>query len=97
LNYLLQKKVKLLSFKYNNTLLASLGVAKTAYTYCLNQYGYLDPLDSLDNAVIVHFCGSKKPWDAMALRCNENEYPYKDEAIRVWTRYYKLYSKPAVQ
>ena len=97
LNYLLQDKVKLLPFKYNNTLLASLGVAKTAYTYCLNQYGYLDPMDSLDNAVIVHFCGSKKPWDAMALRCNENEYPYKEEAIEAWNKYYKLYAKPVVQ
>ena len=96
LNYLLKDKVKLINFKYNNTLLASLGCAKNAYTYYLNSVGYLDPLDSLDQAVVMHFCGSKKPWDAEALRCSEAEYPYKEEAIKYWADIYNCYKKPEI-
>ena len=93
LNYLLQERVKMLNFKYNNSLLASLGIAKDAYDYALSQFGYLDPLDSMQHAVFVHFCGSKKPWDPAALQCSENEYPYKEKAVELWNSLYNKYKR----
>lgn len=95
-NYLLKDKVKLLPFKYNNSVLASLGIAKDAYSYYLNQIGYLEPLDSLQHAVLVHFCGSKKPWDPEALACSYNEYPYKDEAVELWDQIRERYAKKEI-
>ena len=84
MNYLLKDKVKLLNTKYNNSLLASLGIAKEAYTRYMKEQGYDNPLDSLKDAVLVHFCGSKKPWDAKALACGMDDYPYKVEAAKLW-------------
>lgn len=94
LNYLLKERVKLLNFKYNNTLLASLGLAKDAYAHVLSAFGYLNPLDSLQNAVFVHFCGSKKPWNREALACTTEEYPYKEEAVQLWSSLYNKYKHP---
>lgn len=91
LNYLFKDRVKLLNFKYNNTLLASLGIAMDAYDHAISTFGYLDPMDSLQHAVFVHFCGSKKPWDPLALKQPESEYPYKDEAVRLWSSLYNKY------
>lgn len=95
-NYLLKDKVKLLPVKYNNSLLASLGVAENAYALQMNQAGFLNPLDSLDSACLVHFCGSKKPWDPEALACSYNEYPYKDEAVELWREIEDQYGKPEI-
>ena len=85
LNYLLKDKVKILDFKYNNTLLASLGIAKNAYDFYLNSLGYSNLLDSIKDAVILHFCGSNKPWKASIIQ--DNVFPYKKEAIEIWSKY----------
>lgn len=92
-NYVLKDKVKLINSKYNNTLLASLGIAKNCYAYAFNQEGWIEPLDSLDHAVFVHFCGSKKPWSAKALECSKVDYPYKDEAVELWQELVTKYGK----
>jgi lipopolysaccharide biosynthesis glycosyltransferase len=90
-NYLLKDKTKLLPFKYNNSVLATLGIAQDSYRYYLNQCGYVEPLDSLQHAVLLHFCGSKKPWDAKALACGTDEYPYKEEAVELWQQLVRKY------
>ena len=92
LNYLLKDKVKLLNTKYNNSVLASLGIAKASYTRYMKEQGYDNPLDSLKDAVLVHFCGSKKPWVFSALQCDTNEYPYKEEAVKLWKELDAKYS-----
>lgn len=90
-NYILKDKIKLLPFKYNNSVLATLGIAQDYYQYHLNQCGYVEPLDSLQHAVLLHFCGSKKPWDAKALACGPDEYPYKEEAVELWQQLVRKY------
>lgn len=92
-NYVLKDKVKLINSRYNNTLLASLGVTKDCYTYVFNQEGWLNPLDSLNNAVIVHFCGQNKPWSSTALNLPLSEYPYKEEAVQLWRDIEAKYGK----
>jgi len=92
-NYLLKDKVRLLNTRYNNSLLASLGVAEDAYALYMEEQGYDEPLDSLREAVFLHFCGSKKPWDSEALACDKNEYPYKDEAVDLWRQIRERFGK----
>ena len=94
LNYLWKGQIKLLNTKFNNSLLASLGEAKTSYTVYMNSQGYIDPLDSLQHAVILHFCGSLKPWEPMCSYMDESSYPYKKEAIELWNKLSRKYRKP---
>jgi len=46
----------------------------------------------LKDAVLVHFCGSKKPWVLSALQCGLDEYPYKQEAVKLWKTLEDKYS-----
>lgn len=92
-NYLLKDKVRLLNTKYNNSLLASLGIAEDAYTLYMEEQGYDEPLDSLRDAVFLHFCGSKKPWDPKALACSKDDYPFKDEAVDLWRQIKERFGK----
>ena len=92
-NYLLKDKVRLLNTRYNNSLLASLGVARDAYNQYMQEQGYGEPLNSLRDAVLLHFCGCKKPWDPEALVRSADEYPYKDEAVFVWKQIAERYGK----
>lgn len=92
-NYVLKDKVKLINVKYNNSLLASLGVAKDKYTYQFNEYGYIDPLDSIKDAVFLHFCGMNKPWNVGAAKADLNQYPYRDEAINIWNDISRRYGR----
>ena len=93
LNYVLKDKIKLLPFKYNNSILASLGVAKNAYSDYLKSIGYDLPLNSIYDAVILHFCGSNKPWDINALQSYEHIYPYQRLASQIWKQINEQYKK----
>lgn len=91
-NYLLKDKVKLIPSKYNNSVLASLGVAKEWYDYCAKQEGYENGLDSILDAVVYHFCGANKPWGD-SLKIGKKDYPYKLIALPIWTELYEKYKK----
>ena len=91
LNYILKNKVKIIDFKYNNSLLATLGVAQIAYAFYLNKLGYTNPLDSIADAVVLHFCGSNKPWEANCIY--DMAFPYKKEAVELWSMILRKYSK----
>lgn len=83
LNYILREKSTIINFKYNNSLLSCLGIAKDAYTYYLNSIGYEKPEDSLKDAVILHFCGANKPWEYHTIK--DSDFPYKKEAVEIWS------------
>ena len=83
LNYVLKDKVKILDFKYNNSLLATQGIAQKAYLKYLKDSGYSQPFNSIYSAVILHFCGANKPWGKYLIK-NEIDYPYKKEAMELW-------------
>lgn len=83
LNYILREKTAIINFKYNNSLLSCLGIAKDAYTYYLNSIGYAKPEDSLKDAVILHFCGANKPWEYHNIK--DSDFPYKKEAVEIWS------------
>ena len=91
MNYLLKDKVKLLNSKYTCSVMASLEIAQTAYAFALNQEGWLNPLDSVDHAIIVHFCGQNKPWNANSIP--DLYYPYKNEAVECWNQIQRKYGK----
>lgn len=90
LNYILREKVTILDFKYNNSFLSSLVIAKDAYTYYLNALGYEKPEDSLHDAVILHFCGANKPWIGSN---NDSNYPYKHLSQVIWNEICEKYEK----
>lgn len=89
-NYVLKDKVKLVDFKYNNSLLASGAISKDIYKTYLKQLGYENQFDSLNDAVILHFSGPNKPWDEDVV-FHSTDYQYRDEAISVWYRIMQLY------
>ena len=89
LNYILKDKVKILNFKYNNTLLSSDRACKISYKDYLNTLGYEKATDSLNDAVILHFSGENKPWSNI-LSCN---YVYKERAESIWKTLLEKYKK----
>lgn len=89
LNYILKDKVKIIDFKYNNTLLASDNACKNTYTNYIKSLEYNNHFESLDDAVILHFAGANKPWANIP----PFNYPYKNEAKRVWGTIYNKYKK----
>ena len=91
-NYVLKDKVKLISSKYNNSVMASLPVAVDWYNVCAMKEGYMKAIDSILDAVILHFCGANKPW-GNSINKKESEYPYKEIAVPIWNDLYKKYKK----
>ena len=63
LNYLFRKKTKQLNFKYNNySLVLTTVVYPDVKNYLREQYFYEQPINSFDDAVILHFLGDLKPY-----------------------------------
>lgn len=62
-NYLFKEKTKPLNFKFNDY---SLVLTTTVYLAVKDElkekYGYEEPINSVKEAVIVHFLGDMKPW-----------------------------------
>lgn len=94
LNYILRDKVKILDFKYNNSLLSCLGIAKNAYAQYLKEVGYDNPKDSLYDAVILHFCGANKPWHT---NVNGSAFPCYLLASSIWDELAEKYRKQKIK
>lgn len=63
LNYLFRGKIKLLEYKYNDfSLVTSHTIFKSHKQYLKEKYGYEEPIESVNDAVILHFLGGGKPW-----------------------------------
>ena len=93
LNYLLRDKVLILPYKWNNQFLGSFGNSKEAYTRYLNEQGFNNPLDTIGSTVLLHFCGWNKPWKPEAIMMGDVNYPWVNDAIRIWNELSQRYKK----
>ncbi len=93
MNYLFRGHAKILDFKYNNTVLAADQNNVRGYDrYLRNNYcTYSRGLDSLKDAVIVHFPGDNKPY--MDSFKPASDYPYRREAVDLWNDIIKRYGE----
>lgn len=83
MNYLFRGHVKILDFRYNNTILSADQNNVRGYDRYLREFGYApDALGSLDDAVIVHFPGDNKPY--LESFKPASDYPYRKEAVDFW-------------
>lgn len=93
LNYVLKEHVSLIPGKWNNQVLGVFGAALPAMELFTSKEGYDTPLDSLRDAVFVHFCGYNKPWNSDAVRSGTKRYPFVSEAIALYKELSATYAK----
>ena len=90
LNYVLKDKIKYVDYKYNDfSLVTSTVVFKMHQQYLKQKYGYQYPINSINDAVILHFLGECKPWHV----AHPQYYPYTKLAIEVWKQIEKQLRK----
>ena len=81
LNYICRDKIKYVDYKFNDiSLVTSVVVYKLQQQYLKQKYGYPYPVNSINDAVILHFLGDGKPWREV----NQRVYPYYPVAKQVW-------------
>ena len=84
INYLFRGKIKYLDYKYNDfSLVTSSTVLNLHSNYLKQKYGYQNVLQSLQDAVILHFLGTAKPWKEFDNNIKQY-YPFIDTAKDVW-------------
>ena len=93
LNYVLRDHVELIPGKWNNQVLGVFDKAVPAMDQFTGNEGYATSLDSLEDAVFVHFCGFNKPWSSDAVRSGLKHYPYLNEAQEIWKELQAKYGK----
>ena len=85
LNYLLRDKVKLLDYKFNDYSLVLTNLVFNDVKQVLkSKYNYTEPINSIKNAVILHFLGDGKPWRPINEQVAVKYFPYIGVAIRIW-------------
>lgn len=97
LNYLLRDKVKLIDYKFNNTILVSTPKVQHIYINFLKEkYNGISLTESLDQAIVLHFLGLNKPWDEKVRKfANTIEhFPYKNQCLEIWDYFENLYKHP---
>ena len=92
-NYLFKDKTKLLDFKFNNY---SLVLTSTVYG-CVKEdlwkkYYYADPINSIQNAVILHFLGDLKPFGKTIHRLKPI-CVYYEAVLKIWQHLQKQLGK----
>ena len=92
INHILKDKVKLLDFKFNNSLLASGEISRDVYSCYLSTKGYKDQFKSLEDAVLLHFSGPNKPWDENVVKYS-SDYLYKELALQIWAQIVKVFGE----
>lgn len=88
-NYLFRNKTKIIDFKFNNY---SLVLTTTVYG-CVKEdlwkkYYYPDPINSIQNALILHFLGDLKPWGKTVHRL-KSICVYYNVLLKIWQHLYK--------
>lgn len=87
LNYLFRNgEIKQLDFKYNDySLVLNKYVFPSVSNYLKQKYGYQEPIQSVKDAVIIHFLGEMKPWKKNNEK-TESISPYVQVCKQVWKK-----------
>ena len=94
LNYLFRGKIKLLDFKYNDySLVISSAVMNIVKKHLKQLYDYDEPVNSVKDAVIIHFLGDLKPWKEQKQIKYYFCYPYRTAAKKIWQNLEKALKK----
>ena len=94
LNYLMKDHVALIPFKWNNMVFGVSNVTLSSYERCLvRMEGYGSCLDSLRDAVFIHFVGPGKPWNDAELKRGEAVFPYLKQELAMWKQIEEKYGK----
>jgi len=89
LNYVLKDHVSLIPFKWNNMVFGISHGTRDSYAQYLKTEGFNDPLESLDDAVFLHFVGPGKPWNEKEMAFGEKVYPYAALEMETWDQIIK--------
>ena len=83
MNYVFREKIKLLEYKYNDFSLVTSSMTRPTHSqYLKEKYGYNDMVNSVKDAVILHFLGAMKPWKEKIQL--ESCFPYHAAAREIW-------------
>lgn len=87
LNYLFAGKIKLVDYKYNDfSLVTSYAILPLQIKYLNQKYGYSNVVNSVKDAVVLHFLGDNKPWRDDQKVKNLKCYPFRAAVKEVWKK-----------
>ena len=85
MNYVFREKIKLLDYKYNDfSLVTSVTTQPVHSKYLKEKYGYNDMVNSVKDAVILHFLGQMKPWIPRVRQ--ESCFPFSNATRQIWKK-----------
>lgn len=94
LNHLCREKIKYVDYKYNDiSLVTSIFTFPSHIQYLREKYGYKEPVNSIQNAVILHFLGDAKPWKNFDADKAKNVFPYFIVSQKIWNHLKKVLQK----
>ena len=94
MNYVFRQKIKLIDYKYNDfSLVTSDLVYPVLLNYLKQKYGYQNVVNSVKDAVILHFLGDNKPWRDDQKVKSLTSYPYRSAVKEVWSNIEKNLKK----
>lgn len=96
LNHLCRGKIKYLDYWFNDiSLVTSVYTFNPLKEYLKQKYGYSQPVNSIHDAVLVHFLGEAKPWKKLNVEAARKYYPYYDASVKVWNHLKSVVEKGA--
>lgn len=94
MNHLLRDKLKYLDYKFNDvSLVTSSYVYKNIKQHLMQNYNYTVPVNSIKDAVILHFLGDLKPWKNFNIEKVKEYYPYAEVTKVIWNNIEKVLKK----
>lgn len=85
INYLCKNRIQYIDYKFNDfSLTTSTYIFSSQQHYLKQKYGYNNPINSINDAVILHFLGELKPWKNYNYEKAQKYYPYVLVSKKIW-------------
>lgn len=92
INYVLGSKMKYVDYKFDDfSLVTTVMDFNIHKNYLKLHYGYDNPIESVKDAVVLHFTGNCKPWKD--LTGQKQIFPYCQVAIVIWNHLHNILKK----
>ena len=84
INFVLGSKMKYVDYKFDDfSLVTTIMDFEIHKKYLKQKYGYEQPVNSIGDAVVLHFTGNCKPWKDLS-KYSTKLFPYLPVAQKVW-------------